>query len=125
MNYVTIESVTTQLGPNWQGDGDANLAVTQANAWLRAKPLQKFEKIPDDILLAGAQLASLASKNQLYKEQKEGVVASKTISAQSGTSVSKTYAVGKEEGKSSAILFIEDLIKPYLYKKGVQWMMRV
>lgn len=125
MNYVTIESVTTQLGPNWQGDGDANLAVIQANSWLRAKSLQEFEEIPEDILLAGAQLASLAAKNELYKEQKEGVVASKTISAQSGTSVSKTYAVGKEEGKSSAILFIEDLIQPYLYKKGVQWMMRV
>ena len=32
MNYVTIDSVTQSLGPDWAGSGDANLAVTQANA---------------------------------------------------------------------------------------------
>ena len=116
MNYVTIESVTTQLGPNWQGDGDANLAVTQANAWLRAKPLRQFEVIPEDVLLAGAYAAQLAAKGELYKDTKEGVVASKTVSAQSGTSVSKTYVVGKEEGKSSTMIFIDDLLSPYLLK---------
>lgn len=116
MNYVTIESVTTQLGPNWQGDGDANLAVTQANAWLRAKPLRQFEDIPEDVLLAGAYAAQLAAKGELYKDTKEGVVASKTVSAQSGTSVSKTYVAGKEERKSSTMLFIDDLLTPYLSK---------
>lgn len=116
MNYVTIESVTTQLGPNWQGDGDANFAVTQANAWLRAKPLRQFEVIPEDVLLAGAYAAQLAAKGELYKDTKEGVVASKTVSAQSGTSVSKTYVTGKEEGKSSTMLFIDDLLAPYLSK---------
>ena len=72
MNYVTIESVTTQLGPNWQGDGDANLAVTQANAWLRAKPLRQIEVIPEDVLLAGAYAAQLAAKGELQAFEHEG-----------------------------------------------------
>lgn len=116
MNYVTIDSVTQSLGPDWAGSGDANLAVTQANAWLRAKPLRQFEVIPEDVLLAGAYAAQLAAKGELYKDTKEGVVASKTVSAQSGTSVSKTYVVGKEEGKSSTMTFIDDLLSPYLLK---------
>lgn len=116
MNYVTIDSVTQSLGPDWVGSGDANLAVTQANAWLRAKPLLQFEVIPEDVLLAGAYAARLAAKGELYKDTKEGVVASKTVSAQSGTSVSKTYVVGKEEGKNSTKQFIDDLLSPYLNK---------
>ena len=93
MNYVTIESVTTQLGPNWQGDGDANLAVTQANAWLRAKRLRQFEVIPEDVLLAGAYAAQLAAKGELYVTQTDGVVKSKRVKADT-VEVQKEYVAG-------------------------------
>ncbi|WEH89792.1 hypothetical protein PX669_05765 [Acinetobacter soli] len=115
MNYVTIESVTTQLGPNWQGDGDANLAVTQANAWLRAKPLRQFEVIPEDVLLAGAYAAQLAAKGELYKDRADGVVKSERVKADT-VEVQTEYVAGMEQGKSSTMLFIEDLVAPYISK---------
>ena len=115
MNYVTIESVTTQLGPNWQGDGDANLAVTQANAWLRAKRLHQFEVIPEDVLLAGAYAAQLAAKGELYKDRADGVVKSERVKADT-VEVQTEYVAGMEQGKSSTMLFIEDLVAPYISK---------
>lgn len=115
MNYVTIESVTTQLGPNWQGDGDANLAVTQANAWLRARPLRQFEVIPEDVLLAGAYAAQLAAKGELYKDRADGVVKSERVKADT-VEVQTEYVAGMEQGKSSTMLFIDDLLSPYLLK---------
>lgn len=118
MNYVTVDSVTQKLGPNWWGDGDSTIAVMQANAWLNAKNLPEYpeDEVPDAILTAGAYLAKLAATGQLYKT-KEGVVASKTVSAQSGTSVSKTYASGKEESVSGDMQFILDLLGPFMGEK--------
>jgi hypothetical protein len=118
MNYVTVESVTLKLGPNWWGTGDPNLAVIQANAWLNARNLPEYPEgeVPDAILTAGAYLAKLAATGQLYTT-KEGVVASKTVSAQSGTSVSKTYVSGKEESISGDMQFILDLLGPFMGEK--------
>lgn len=118
MNYVTVESVTQKLGANWWGNGDAPIAVMQANAWLNARNLPEYpdDEIPDAILTAGAYLAKLAASGLLYKT-KEGVVASKTVSAQSGTSVSKKYVAGKEESVSGDMQFILDLIDPFIGEK--------
>ncbi|HCQ9599145.1 TPA: hypothetical protein OMQ00_003878, partial [Acinetobacter baumannii] len=43
--------------------------------------------------------------------------ASKTVSAQSGTSVSKTYVAGKEESVSGDMQFILDLLEPFFSEK--------
>lgn len=115
MNYVTIDSVTQSLGPDWAGSGDANLAVTQANAWLRTKRLRQFEVIPEDVLLAGAYAAQLAAKGELYKDRADGVVKSERVKADT-VEVQTEYVAGMEEGKSSTMLFIDDLLSPYLLK---------
>ena len=115
MNYVTIDSVTQSLGPDWAGSGDANLAVTQANAWLRAKPFRQFEAIPEDVLLAGAYAAQLAAKGELYKDRADGVVKSERVKADT-VEVQTEYVAGMEQGKSSTMLFIDDLLSPYLLK---------
>mgnify|MGYP000853158391 CR=1 FL=1 len=115
MNYVTIDSVTQSLGPDWAGSGDANLAVTQANAWLRAKRLRQFEVIPEDVLLAGAYAAQMAAKSELYKDRTDGVVKSERVKADT-VEVQTEYVAGMEEGKSSTMLFIDDLLSPYLLK---------
>lgn len=115
MNYVTIDSVTQSLGPDWAGSGDANPAVTQANAWLRAKRLRQFEVIPEDVLLAGAYAAQLAAKGELYKDRADGVVKSERVKADT-VEVQTEYVAGMEEGKSSTMLFIDDLLSPYLLK---------
>lgn len=113
MNYITIESVTEKLGSNWWADGDASLYVSQANAWLSAKRLVKFDEVPDAILLAGALLAKLSVSGELYKTTTEGVVKSKRVKADT-VEVQKEYVSGSEQGKSSDMLFIEDLLAPYL-----------
>lgn len=114
MIYVTVELVTEKLGSEWQGDGDANLSVSQANAWL-SKRLPEFKEVPDNVILAGAYLAQLASKNELYKERTDGLVKSERVKADS-VEVQTEYVAGSEEGKSSMMQFIEDLIAPYLLK---------
>lgn len=115
MNYVTIDSVTQSLGPDWAGSGDANLAVTQANAWLHAKRLRQFEVIPEDVLLAGAYAAQLAAKGELYKDRADGVVKSERVKADT-VEVQTEYVAGMEQGKSSTMLFVDDLLSPYLLK---------
>ena len=115
MNYVTIDSVTQSLGPDWAGSGDANLAVTQANAWLHTKPLRQFEVIPEDVLLVGAYAAQLAAKGELYKDRADGVVKSERVKADT-VEVQTEYVAGMEQGKSSTMLFIDDLLSPYLLK---------
>jgi hypothetical protein len=60
----------------------------------------------------------LSSQNLLYVTRTDGVVTEKTVSAQSGTSVSKKYATGQETGKSAEMMFIDDILRPFLCKGG-------
>lgn len=119
MNYITVDKVTEILGADWATGGNANLAVMQANAFLNSKDLPKYEsdQVPDPIITAGAYLVKLSISGELYKARTDGVVASKKVSAQQGTSVEKTYVAGKEEAKSADMLFIDDLLAPFLNKR--------
>ncbi|MCP3791562.1 hypothetical protein [Pseudomonas sp. N2-11] len=111
-DFVTVADVTAKLGPDWAGAGDAVLAVAMANAWLTAKIKRAVpEVVPDAIKSAGAQVAKLAAAGKLYKDtQRE--VQSKTVSAQAGTSTSKTYVAGSVD-RSTGENFALDLIAPW------------
>lgn len=115
MIFITIEEADTILGDSWATQDKKAMAVNQANVWLGTKKFCKsLDPMPDAIKQAGAYLAQLSAQGLLYVSQKEGAVTEKTVSAQSGTSVSKKYAAGEEKGKSAEMLFIDDLLKPYL-----------
>jgi hypothetical protein len=123
-DFITVADVTAQLGPNWAGTGDPVLAVTMANAWLTAEILRAVpDPVPAAIKTAGAYIAKEAAAGNLYKATKKEVVSS-TVSAQSGTSVSKTFAAGSTDltqGENFALA----LINPWIKRPGTIMLKRV
>lgn len=122
-DFITVADVDQALGQGWAGDGDAVLAVSMANAWLTAKIKRLVsEPVPDAIVTAGAQVAKLAAAGKLYKDtQRE--VQSKSVSAQSGTSTSKTYVSGSVD-RSACENFALDLIAPWIRRSGTVMLKR-
>ncbi|WJN52123.1 hypothetical protein [Pseudomonas asiatica] len=123
-DFITVADVDQKLGPDWAGTGDAVLAVAMTNAWLTAKIKRAVpDPVPDAIVSAGAQVAKLAAAGQLYKDtQRE--VQSKTVSAQAGTSTSKTYVAGSVD-RSAGENFALDLIAPWIRRTGTVMLKRV
>jgi len=123
-DFITVADVDAQLGPDWAGTGDAVLAVAMANAWLTAKINRPVaDPTPDAIKLAGAQVAKEAAAGNLYKATQKEVL-SKTVSAQSGTSVSKTYAEGSTD-LSAGENFALALLAPWIKRSGTIMLKRV
>lgn len=122
-DFITVADVDAILGPDWQGSGDAVLSVDMANAWLTDKIKRAVsDPTPDAIKKAGAQVAKVAAEGKLYKAT-EREVQSKTVSATSGTSVSKTYVAGSTEltqGENFALA----LIAPWIKRQGVMMLKR-
>lgn len=123
-DFITGADVEQKLGQSWAGTGDAVLAVSMANAWLTARIKRAVpEVVPDAIVSAGAQVAKLAAEGKLYKDTGKEVL-SKTVSAQTGTSTSKTYAEGSVE-LSASENFALDLIAPWVRRSGTVMLKRV
>ncbi|MBF8720496.1 hypothetical protein [Pseudomonas guariconensis] len=122
-DFITVADVDEKLGQGWAGAGDAVLAVNMANAWLTAKIKRAVPiPVPDAIVTAGAQVAKLAAEGKLYKDtQRE--VQSKTVSAQAGTSTSKTYVAGSVD-RSAGENFALDLIAPWTRRAGTVMLKR-
>ncbi|WP_085598755.1 hypothetical protein [Pseudomonas sp. B10(2017)] len=123
-DLITVADVDQALGQGWAGDGDAVLAVSMANAWLTAKIKRPVpDPVPNAIVTAGAQVAKLAAAGKLYKDtQRE--VQSKTVSAQAGTSTSKTYVAGSVD-RSAGENFALDLIAPWIRRTGTVMLKRI
>jgi hypothetical protein len=123
-DFITVADVDAQLGHDWAGTGDPVLAVTMANAWLTAKIKRVVpDPVPTEIKTAGAQVAKEAAAGKLYTStQKE--VQSKTVSAQSGTSVSKTYVAGSTD-QSAGVHFALALLEPWIKRSGVMMLKRI
>jgi len=122
-DFITVADVDQALGQGWSGDGDAVLAVSMANGWLTAKIKRAVpDPVPNAIVTAGAQVAKLAAAGKLYKDtQRE--VQSKSVSAQSGTSTSKTYVAGSVD-RSAGENFALDLIAPWIRRSGTVMLKR-
>lgn len=114
MIFVIVDDVNLILGDDWTTQDKKALAVNQANVWLSSKRFCKgLSPIDESLKQAGAQLALLSSKGLLYQTRDEGVVSESTVKADT-VQVTEKYVVGQEQGKSSEIQFIDDLIKPFL-----------
>lgn len=123
-DFITVADVDAQLGPGWAGTGDAVLSVSMANAWLTAKIQRAVpDPLPTEIMAAGAQVAKEAAAGNLYKSTQKEVL-SKTVSAQSGTSVSKTYATGSSD-LSASENFALALLAPWIKRSGVMMVRRI
>lgn len=113
MQYVTSETVTTVLGPDWGAAGNEQQAVLMANAWLNEQRLPDYDVVPTEILAAGAYIAKEVIAGTMYQGRKDGLITSKSVKAGSVSS-SKTYASGVDgqamsAGESMALA----LIKPF------------
>ena len=116
MIFVTIAEVDVILGVDWAAEDKKAMAVNQANVWLSTKNFcGGINPISGDLKQAGAYLASMSSKGTLYVSRTDGLVTEKTVKA-GEVSVSKKFATGQEGSISSDMLFIDDLISPFLCK---------
>jgi hypothetical protein len=123
-DFITVADVDALLGSDWAGSGDPVLAVVMANAWLTAKIKRPVaDPTPEAIKQAGAQVAKEAAAGRLYKATQKEVL-SKTVSAQSGTSTSKTYAAGSTE-LSAGENFALALLAPWVKRSGTMMLKRV
>lgn len=116
MIFVTIAEVDAILGIDWTTEYKKAMAVNQANVWLSTKNFcSGINPISGDLKQAGAYLASLSSKGTLYVSRSDGLVTEKTVKADT-VQVTKKFATGQEGAISSDMLFIDDLISPFLCK---------
>lgn len=119
MIFITTTDVDTILGIGWTTEDKKAAAVNQANIWLSTKNFCSgiTPTIDDAIKQAGANLALLSSQNLLYVTRTDGVVTEKSVKADT-VAVTKKYAEGSETGKSAEMMFIDDLLRPFLCKGG-------
>jgi len=90
--YVTVEDVDTTLGADWATEDDKERYVAMANAYLSSLRIRlPSSDVPNDIILAGAELAAAAADDLLYAQVVEGEITSKKVKAGSA-SVEKSYA---------------------------------
>lgn len=117
ITYVTCDGVDNAFGNAWTSENAKNKAVLMANAWLNGFNLKiNPSRIPEEVKLAGAYAARIASSGKLFQQKNDsGVVISKAVSAD-GVSVSKSFA---ELPANSTVLLEPDLqlaialLKPY------------
>ena len=118
MIFITTTDVDSILGSTWTTEDKKALAVNQANVWLSTKSFcSGLDPIDDAIKQAGANLALLSSQNLLYVSRADGVVAESTVKADT-VQVTEKYVTGYEQGKSAEMMFIDDLLRPFLCKGG-------
>ena len=119
MIFITTAEADSILGSAWTTEDKKATAVNQANVWLSTKNFCRgiTPTIDDAIKQAGANLALLSSQNLLYVTRTDGVVTEKSVKA-GDVSVSTKYAEGSETGKSAEMMFIDDLLRPFLCKGG-------
>ena len=119
MIFITTTDVNTILGSTWTTEDKKALAVNQANVWLSTKSFCSgiTPTVDNAIKQAGANLALLSSQNLLYVSRTDGVVTEKSVKADT-VAVTKKYAEGSETGKSAEMMFIDDLLRPFLCKGG-------
>ena len=114
MIFATVEEVDLILGSDWTTQDKKAMAVNQANVWMSAKRFcSGLDPINEQLKQATAYAAQLSANGKLYETRSEGVVKSKRVKADT-VEVQKEYAEGQEVGKSSEMLFIDDLLKPFL-----------
>jgi len=116
--YITVADVDTILGSTWTTEDKKVRAVMQANAYLTALKLAgiDMDAIPEDVKLAGAELAQTAVLGKLYQQTTEGALEAKTVKAGSVTT-SKTFASfdsSKTTALPDGVQFALALLNPWM-----------
>lgn len=115
--YLSVADADSLLPADWQGQGDKDQAVQQANIYMNSLNLSaqaKADPTPDPVLQAGAYAAQEAAQGKLFSDQGPAVK-SKTVTAGPVTS-RKEYAEGSV-AKTAAMQMVTTLLQPYRTKR--------
>ena len=127
MSYITEQEALANVTEfASQTASDKARLLAQSEAYLRSRNVKEYKDgadVPQALKLACYEVIKGIIVGQLY-QGKKATVTSKTISAQSGTSVSKTFADGSED-LNMYEQFISELIAPFTKTQGVQWLDRI
>ena len=116
MTYITVTDADSLLPTGWEGSGDKDTAVQQANDYLAVKlKWREFDTVPDDIKRAGAMLSQEAANGRLYADR-ERELASKTVRA-SGVESTKEWREGST-AVSGTLQQVNDLLARYVAPHG-------
>ena len=127
MSFITEQEAIENIeGFDALSDSDKARNLQMSETYLIArnvKPYDDSDDVPSPLKLASYEIIKGIMAGKLY-QGKSQTVQSKTVSAQSGTSVSKTYAAGSEE-LNEYEQYINDLIYPYSKRVKVQILKRI
>ncbi len=110
IDYITVAIVDDLLGAGWQGDGDADQAVLEANVWLTARNLPD-SPVPSAVERAGALLAREAANDRLYADRQPNLKR-KMVDAD-GVRSEREYMDGSTASGGTMRLIL-DLLRPWL-----------
>lgn len=122
-DFISVADVNTLLGPGWAGGGDEALAVTMANAWLTAKITRPVPSpTPNEIRLAGAQIAKEAAAGRIFAAEDREVVSTSVTAGPVTTA--KTFAEGSRP-TTSGESFALALLAPWSRRSGTMMLKRI
>ncbi len=113
--YITTADVETLLGADWEGTGDADRAILEANAWLTSRGVIASDPVEDDIKQAGAYLAERAAAGNLYADTTGNI---KSKSVQAGSVSTSTEYMDGSTSSAGIMRLVLDLLRPYLPAGG-------
>lgn len=115
VEYVTVERVDAQLGPEWAPADDKDEAVLIANIWMTNQRLPDIDPMPKEWVTAAAYVAREAAKGSIYGQSEYGLT-SKSVKADT-VEVSKTFAAGHKIVSAGETLALA-LLQPWLRGLG-------
>lgn len=121
--FITVAEVDALLPMGWQGSGDKDQGVLQANVYLNTLKFKAWETQPEAVTLAGAELAREGATGELYKS-KDGDIKRKKVKADTVES-EKEYVDGSVP-ISGKMQYINALLAPWLVgKTGIKILKRL
>lgn len=116
MGFISVDDANNILGASFAPDSDKARLVLLANTWMKNQIGFEPKIISDNLKVAASEIIKGVLSGDLYSGQAEKVL-SKTVSAQTGTSVAKTFAensrkVSKFEQIALALIDAEQIRKP-------------
>lgn len=116
MSFISIDDANNFLGTSFAPESDKARLILLANTWMKNQIGFEPKTISDNLKLASCEIIKGILSGDLYSGQAEKIL-SKTVSAQTGTSVAKTFAensrkISSFEQIALALIDAEDIRKP-------------
>lgn len=123
VEFITVADVDTLLPADWAGDGDPELAVLHANAYLNTLTFKAWDEgeQPDAVTRAGAELAREAANERLFVSS-EGDVKRERVKA--GDVEAETEFTEGSRPTTAAMSFVDALLAPWLERKAAWTLLR-